>query len=78
MRDAEDVDESEDIPVCLDCEWFHNAISRAAFDPKPRADLEALYGAHLRLKHSGDTNGDRKGKGKGKGESKSTRRLRSV
>jgi len=41
-------------PACQDCEWFRMMINRAAGDPKPRADLEALFGAHLRRKHSGD------------------------
>ncbi|CAM2900718.1 hypothetical protein ACH4LN_28720 [Streptomyces albus] len=37
---------------CHDCEWYRTQINRAAGDPQPRADLEALYAAHLRRKHS--------------------------
>lgn len=37
---------------CQDCEWFRMLISRAAWDPKSRADLEALFGAHLHRKHA--------------------------
>ncbi|MGP3988688.1 hypothetical protein [Streptomyces sp. 3N207] len=38
--------------ACEDCGWFRTMISRAAFDPEPRADLEALFGAHLHRKHT--------------------------
>ncbi|MBO8193222.1 hypothetical protein ITI46_16325 [Streptomyces oryzae] len=40
---------------CQDCEWFRVMINRSALDPKPRADLEALFGAHLHRKHAPDT-----------------------
>lgn len=39
--------------VCLDCDWYRIQINRAAGDPQPRADLEALYDAHLRRCHDG-------------------------
>jgi hypothetical protein len=38
--------------ACEDCDWYHTHINRAAGDPKARADLEALFGAHLRRKHA--------------------------
>ncbi|WP_326690780.1 hypothetical protein OIE63_29050 [Streptomyces sp. NBC_01795] len=37
---------------CEACDWYHAQINRAAGDPKPRADLEALFGAHVRHKHA--------------------------
>jgi hypothetical protein len=39
--------------ACEDCDWYHRQINRAAGDPEPCADLEALFGAHLRRKHAG-------------------------
>ncbi|MEU3192565.1 hypothetical protein ABZ686_18450 [Streptomyces sp. NPDC006992] len=46
------------VPDCQDCAWFRTMIRRAAWDPQPRADLEALFAAHLRRKHgSGDGEG---------------------
>ncbi|WP_443279618.1 hypothetical protein [Streptomyces sp. 8N114] len=42
---------------CEDCAWFRTMINRAAFDPKPRADLEALFGAHLHRKHAPEASG---------------------
>ncbi|MFI7240570.1 hypothetical protein [Streptomyces qinglanensis] len=46
------------MPDCQDCAWFRTMIRRAAWDPQPRADLEALFAAHLRRKHgSGDGGG---------------------
>ncbi|MEW2457962.1 hypothetical protein [Streptomyces albus] len=48
-------DEGVRRPVpCADCEWYRTQVARAAGDPRPRADLEALFAAHLRRKH-GDT-----------------------
>ena len=44
---------------CADCDWYRTQINRAAGDPKPRADLEALFGAHLRRKHGGGDGGRR-------------------
>ncbi|MDF4250299.1 hypothetical protein [Streptomyces sp. WMMB303] len=41
----------EEARPCEDCAWFRTMINRAAGDPEPRADLEALFGAHLRRKH---------------------------
>ena len=40
---------------CADCDWYRRQINRAAGDPRPRADLEALFGAHLRRKHADPT-----------------------
>ncbi|RCG26368.1 hypothetical protein DTL70_07220 [Streptomyces diacarni] len=37
---------------CEDCAWYRTMISRAAGDPRPRADLEALFGAHLHRNHA--------------------------
>jgi hypothetical protein len=37
---------------CEDCAWYRTMINRAAGDPHPRADLEALFGAHLHRKHA--------------------------
>ncbi|MFI8853323.1 hypothetical protein [Streptomyces sp. 891-h] len=42
---------------CEDCAWFRTMIARAVFDPKPRADLEVLFGAHLHRKHAPDQSG---------------------
>ncbi|RCG25985.1 hypothetical protein DTL70_07845 [Streptomyces diacarni] len=58
---------------CLDCEWYRTQINRAAGDPEPRADLEALFGAHLRHKHSDGERGDGE-----RGEAARRRPLRSV
>ncbi|GAA2615032.1 hypothetical protein GCM10009863_30960 [Streptomyces axinellae] len=45
--------------ACLDCDWYRVQINRAAGDPRPRADLEALYGAHLRRRHGDEARGPR-------------------
>ncbi|WP_369203396.1 hypothetical protein [Streptomyces sp. PU-14G] len=40
---------------CEDCQWFRTQINRAYGDERGKADLEALYGAHLRAKHGDGT-----------------------
>ncbi|MDJ1133561.1 hypothetical protein [Streptomyces iconiensis] len=42
---------------CGDCAWFCTQIDRAMGYPQPRADLEALYGAHLRHEHAPEERG---------------------
>jgi len=42
----------EQLASCQDCEWFRMMINRSALDPEPRADLEALFGAHLHRRHA--------------------------
>ncbi|WP_326808690.1 hypothetical protein OHB04_30160 [Streptomyces sp. NBC_01775] len=45
-------EDCEACEACEACDWYHAQINRAAGDPKPRADLEALFGAHVRHKHA--------------------------
>ncbi|MEU5835093.1 hypothetical protein ABZ820_15655 [Streptomyces diacarni] len=61
MTQAEPESEEQESaqPDCADCAWYRTMIRRAAGDPRPRADLEALYGAHLRRTHGEPTTATR-------------------
>ncbi|WP_428814810.1 hypothetical protein SALCHL_002322 [Streptomyces albus subsp. chlorinus] len=41
-----------EVRPCKDCTWYRAQIEGAAKYPRVRADLEALFGAHLRRAHS--------------------------
>ncbi|WP_432108711.1 hypothetical protein [Streptomyces sp. AA1529] len=47
----------EEARPCEDRAWFRTVINRAAGDPEPRADLEALFGAPLCRTHLPATSG---------------------
>ncbi|WP_173869410.1 hypothetical protein SALCHL_001837 [Streptomyces albus subsp. chlorinus] len=51
MQQSETTEVREEGP-CEKCAWYRSQIKDAANDPVPRADFEALFGAHLRHEHT--------------------------